>query len=123
LQGASEPEEGLATGSIHGTANTQTEGDPYASMIRDMIRDHWNVPQGLSMGDVLNLEATIRIRLAEDGTMLDPKVVKSSGNALYDDTCVQAIQATRKVPPPPAEKRAVYRRGILFPFDGKSLAH
>jgi colicin import membrane protein len=122
LQNASEPEEGLATGSIHGTANTQTEGDPYASMIRDMIREHWNVPSGLTLGEVLNLETRIRIQLAEDGTLLDPKITKSSGNQLYDDTCVQAIQATRKVPPPPADKRATYRRGIVFPFGGKDLA-
>src|SRR6185295_14645865 len=49
----SEPEEGLATGSVHGTSNVQTEGDPYASMIRDMIREHWNVPQGMTMGEAL----------------------------------------------------------------------
>jgi TonB family protein len=122
LHAASEPEEGLETGSVRGTSNVQTEGDPYASMIRDMIREHWNVPQGMSVGEVINLETRIRIQLAEDGTLLDPKVTKSSGNQLYDDTCVQAIQATRKVPPPPADKRALYRRGIVFPFGGKDLA-
>ena len=122
LEGVTD-DEGLATGSVHGTSNVQTEGDPYASMIRDMIREHWNVPQGMTMGEALNLETKIRIQLAEDGTMLDPKVIKSSGNNLFDATCVQAIQATRKVPPPPADKRALYRRGIIFPFEGKDLAH
>jgi len=122
LQGAAEPDEGLETGSRLGTSNVATEGDPYATLIASMIRENWNVPQGMTVGDVISLETRIRIQLAEDGTLLDPKITKSSGNQLYDDTCIQAIQATRKVPPPPADKRAMYRRGIVFPFGGKDLA-
>lgn len=117
-----EPDEGLATGSARGTANTATAGDPYATEIRDLIQSNWNVPTGLSIGDAVNLEAEIRIKLAEDGTMLEPKVTRSSGNPLYDASCIQAIVNTRRVPPPPPDKRALYRRGIIFPFDGKSLA-
>jgi TonB family protein len=122
LQNASEPEEGLETGSARGTSNVATEGDPYLSMVRDRIRENWNVPQGLTMGQALNLETKIRIQLDSDGTLLDPKIITSSGNALFDATCIQAIQATRKVAPPPPEKRAQYRRGIGILMEGKDLA-
>jgi TonB family protein len=122
LQGASEPEEGQLDGSIRGTSNVRTEGDPYFSMIRDRIRDNWSVPQGVALGQVLDLETKVRIRVGEDGTLLEPKIIKSSGNALFDDTCIQAIQATRKVDPPPPEKRDVSRRGVILALDGNTLA-
>jgi len=80
------------------------------------------VPQGLTLGQVLNLETKVRIRLGDDGSLLDPRVVKSSGNQLFDDTCIQAIQATRKVDPPPPEKRAMVRGGLAFVMEGKDLA-
>ena len=118
-----EPPEGQLNGSVNGTAATASEGDAYATLIRDEIRAHWNVPTGLSIGEVINFEAEVRISLAQDGTILEPKLRKSSGNTLYDDSCMQAVQATRKVPPPPPALRALYRKGIIFPFGGKDLAH
>jgi len=121
-EGLTEDQEGLPTGTARGTSNVQTEGDPYFSMIRDRIQQNWNVPQGLTLGQVLNLETKVRIKLGDDGSLLDPRVVKSSGNQMFDDTCIQAIQATRKVDPPPPEKRAMARGGLVFLMEGKDLA-
>jgi TonB family protein len=117
-----EPEEGLATGSKTGTSNVATEGDPYLTAVVEAIKRNWSVPRGLSLGMANNLEAEMKISIGDDGQILSSSVRKSSGNALYDDACLQAIQATRTVPPPPADRRARMRRGIALVFDGKDLA-
>jgi TonB family protein len=122
FQNAEESTEGDPNGSKTSDSNTATEGDPYATAIYNAIRNNWSVPTGLSLGDVLNFETAIQVRISEDGTILEPKLRRSSGNALFDDSCLQAVQATRHVPPPPASQRAKYRRGLGLVFEGKSLA-
>jgi TonB family protein len=119
---AEEPPEGSLTGSEHGTANEASAGDAYATAVYEAIKKNWNVPAGLSVGDVINLDTEVRISISDDGTILAPRMTKSSGNGLYDDSCVQAVAATRKVPPPPASVRARYRRGVVLEFGGKDLA-
>jgi TonB family protein len=123
FQNAEESTEGDPNGDRNSNSNTATEGDPYATAIYNAIRNNWSVPTGLSLGDVLNQDALITVRIAEDGTLLEPRLRKSSGSPLYDDACLQAVQATRHVPPPPPAQRAKYRRGLTLDFDGKSLAH
>jgi colicin import membrane protein len=115
-----ESNEGDSSGSAAGTSNTAVEGDPYATLIYEAIRRNWNVPSGL--GSAMSYEAEVRISIDDDGTMRAPRMARSSGNQLFDDSCLQAIQATRQVPPPPANQRARYRRGVVLAFDGKDLA-
>lgn len=117
-----EEDEGQLTGSASGTASEASAGDEYASKIYEAIRRNWNVPTGLSAGDVTGLVADVKVSIADDGTLGDVKLIKPSGNDLYDDSCVQAIQATGKVPAPPLELRGKFRRGLLLGFEGKDLA-
>ena len=119
---AEEPPEGSLTGSATGTSNEASVGDEYATQIYEAIRKNWVVPTGLSVGDVINQETDIKISIGDDGTILSSTVRKGSGNSLYDDSCIQAVQTTHKVPPPPAAVRARYRRGVLLVFAGKDLA-
>jgi outer membrane biosynthesis protein TonB len=117
-----EPEEGLLTGSDRGTTNEASEGDAYATAIYEAIRKNWNVPQGMSLGAVANLETEVVIKISEDGSLIgQPARRKSSGSDLFDDSCVQAIQAARLPAPPPAQ-RAKYRRGLVIACEGKDLA-
>jgi TonB family protein len=123
LQNAEESTEGDPNGDRHSDSTTASEGDPYATEIYNAIRNNWSVPTGLSLGDVLNFEVAISVRIAEDGTLLEPRMQRSSGNGLFDASCLQAVQTTRRVPPPPPSQRAKYRRGLGLVFEGKSLAH
>lgn len=123
LQNADPDTTGDLSGDRNSDANETQQGDPYATEIYNAIRKNWNVPTGLSLGDALNLEAQITVRISEDGTLLEPRLKKSSGSGLYDDACLQAVQTTHRVPPPPPAKRAYWRRGLTLLFDGKSLAH
>jgi colicin import membrane protein len=117
-----EPAEGSLSGSASGTSSEASVGDEYATKIMEAVRKNWTVPTGLSVGDVLNLETEIRIAISPSGEITASSVRKSSGNTLYDDSCLQAVQTTRHVPPPPPEVRAMYRRGIALLFGGKDLA-
>jgi TonB family protein len=119
---AEEPPEGSLTGSAQGTATEASEGDAYATSVMEAIRKHWNVPQGMSLGAVMNLETDVRIKIDDAGGIGDARKVKSSGSDLFDDSCVQAVQSTGRVPPPPPALRSMYRRGVLITCDGKQLA-
>ena len=117
-----EPEEGQLTGSATGTATEATAGDAYATAISEAIRKNWSTPTGLvTDGELARLTTVIKVRVGEDGTILENKLYKSSGNSFYDDACVTAVQATRKVPPPPASLRRSAARGYALEFPGKDM--
>jgi TonB family protein len=121
--GAEEQAEGSLTGSAFGTANQAAAGDEYATAIFEAIRGNWNTPSGLvSDSELAALSAEIRISISPDGKLGNPRVLKPSGNQYFDDSCVQAVNATVRVPPPPEGLAARFKRGTLLVFSGKDLA-
>jgi TonB family protein len=68
------------------------------------------------------LSAEVRVSISADGRLGNPRVLKPSGNQYFDDSCVQAVSATGRVPPPPAGLATRFKRGALIVFDGKDLA-
>ncbi len=118
-----ESNEGELTGSTQGTANQAQEGDAYATAVYEAIRRNWSAPSGLvNESELAGLVATIKVNIAPDGALSNASVRKSSGNRIFDDSCMQAVSATAKVPPPPAAVAAQFRRGLLLDFEGKNLA-
>ncbi len=118
-----ESDEGQLTGSADGTATTAQEGDAYATAVNDAIKRNWSAPAGLlNDAQLAKLEAEVRVGIGPNGELQAPKIAKSSGNALFDDSCIQAVTATGRVPPPPPALRNQFRRGMLLGFEGKNLA-
>ena len=117
-----EPDEGQLNGSATGTANEATLGDAYATAIHDAIQRNWTVPSGLvSDTELRRLTAEVRIRVGADGSITDSRLLHPSGNSYFDDSCMAAITATRKVPPPPPAVRKLAARGFAMDFDGKDI--
>ena len=117
-----EPDEGQLSGSAQGTANEASAGDAYATSIFDAIRRNWSAPSGLvSDAELGRLAAEIRIRVGDDGTITDSRLLRPSGNSYFDDSCMAAITATRKVPPPPPAVRKLAARGFAIDFAGKDI--
>jgi TolA protein len=115
--------EGSLTGSPEGTSTQGVSGDEYATAIYTAIRRNWVTPTGLvTDAELAGLTAEVRISIREDGTLANPQVKKSSGNQYFDDSCIQAVKSTGRVPPPPANLRARFQRGTLLDFAGKDLA-
>ena len=112
-----ETDEGQLDGIREGTSSEAVTGDAYASQIFMLIRRNWNVPVGLISDDQLNkLSAQVKVQVAADGVLKGEAIVKSSGNATFDESCLQAVTATGSVPPPPADRRAAFARGVALLF-------
>jgi TonB family protein len=115
---AEEAAEGSLTGSAEGTSNQAVGGDEYATAIFEAVHKNWSTPTGLvSDSELATLSAEVRVSISADGLLGNPKVIKSSGNQYFDDSCVQAVKATGRVPPPPPG----FKRGIRLGFEGKEL--
>jgi TonB family protein len=112
-----EPAEGSLTGSAEGTSTQGSQGDAWATAVHNLVRNAWVTPVGLiTDAELRGLIAKVRISIGEDGTLSNPTVQKSSGNAYFDDSCIQAVKAAGKVPPPPGKAKR-----MLLTFDGAQL--
>ena len=93
-------------------------GDEYATAINDAVHKNWSTPTGMvSDSELATLSAEVRLSISPSGTLSNPRVTKPSGNQYFDDSCVQAVKATGRVPPPPAG----FKRGFTLVFEGKDL--
>jgi TonB family protein len=116
-QATEEPAEGSLTGSLEGTSTQGVSGDAWATMVNNTIRNAWNTPVGLiTDSELQTLVAKVKISISDDGTLSSPLVKQSSGNSYFDDSCIQAVKAAGKVPPPPAKSKH-----LLITFDGAKL--
>jgi len=118
-QATEEPAEGSLTGSPLGRSTEGVTGDTWASAVDAALHSGWVTPVGLiTDAEMAGLIAKVRIAISEDGTLSNPVVQKSSGNQYFDDSCIRAVKAAGKVPPPPSAK---YKH-MLVSFDGSKLA-
>jgi colicin import membrane protein len=118
-QATEEPAEGSLTGSLLGRSTEGVTGDAWASAVDAALHSGWVTPVGLiTDSEMVGLVAKVRISISEDGTLSNPVVQKSSGNQYFDDSCIRAVKAAGKVPPPPSAK---YKH-MLVSFDGSKMA-
>jgi len=116
--GAEEPE-GRPEGTPEGTADTASEGDPYATEVWRRIHDGWRVPQTVPSRDLPRLRALVFLRLADDGRIIEHRVVEPSGNRFFDASTIEAVLRVDRLPPPPAARaKAILESGILLEFSG-----
>jgi TonB family protein len=112
-----EPAEGSLSGSLEGTSTQGVVGDAWATAVNNAIKSAWVTPVGLiTDAELQTLVAKVQIAVSEDGILSNPVVKKSSGNPYFDDSCVQAVKAAGKVPPPPSKAKR-----LLIAFDGAKL--
>ncbi len=72
--------------------------DMYALAVQKLVKDHWRFPQ---MATRQELVARVRIRVGQDGAILDASVVSSSGRPDFDASALRAVADTRQLPKPP----------------------
>jgi len=72
----------------------------YYNAMRSRIRDSW-----AWVGTNQRLKATVRFGIEADGTIVNIRLVKSSGDQSYDESVLRAIARVGKLDPPPAEYR------------------
>jgi hypothetical protein len=108
IQVRKSPTSGSESGATsQGTKNAQT-ADPsflnaYGTAVGLAIRKNWFYT---GPGE---LEALVNVTILRDGTLVFGGFEKKSGNALFEESLVNAIKRTAKVEPPPFELETVMR--------------
>ena len=86
-----------ATGATNATGNAARDAAPsaaYAGRIKARIKPNIVLTQEV----VGNPIAEVEVRCAPDGSIVGRRIVKTSGNPVWDDTVLRAIDRTAKLP-------------------------
>ncbi len=86
----------------------------YYDKIWRRVRANWILPTEIATSRQ-NLMAVVTVRIARDGTPLDIELERSSGNRLFDDSCMRAARKTVPFPPLPKDYPERYMElGLRF---------
>jgi colicin import membrane protein len=88
------------TGGAGGNALTREEGselEAYFQMLTNRVRENAVPIEGVSD----TLEARVEFMLAADGSISHVRILKSSGNAEFDNSALEAVAQTRSIGPRP----------------------
>jgi hypothetical protein len=99
---------GSPDGDPMGDSETGTEGDRYLALVVRELQSHYNVSKTIPDRELVQLGATVVLRLDASGRVLGHAFERRSGNAGYDAALERAIAAAR-LPPPPPELRERFR--------------
>jgi len=88
------------------------EIDKYQVLIRQKVVRNWLKPTGSSKG----LVSTVKVRLIPGGDVIDVKVIKSSGNVIYDRSVERAVRKASPLPLPKDPAIAARMYDIEFNF-------
>lgn len=84
-------------GSVGGLGTAAMAG--YRDKIINEIRNHWFYPDTTDR----TLETTVSAKIIKDGTIMEIKREKSSGNRTFDNSAEAAVRNASPVTPPPFE--------------------
>jgi colicin import membrane protein len=99
---------GAPDGDPLGDSESAAEGDRYLALVVRELQSHYNVAKTIPDRELVQLGATIVLRLDASGRVLGHTFERRSGNGAYDAALERAIAAAR-LPPPPAELRERFR--------------
>ena len=90
---------GSRGGGSGGIARTQIER--YYGLLGERVRNYWTIPPNLT--DIENLKTVVIFDVARDGAVRGLRIEKLSGNRVYDNAALRAVEraATPSLPPPP----------------------
>lgn len=92
---------------------SQLRVSEYIEDLKAKIHEHWAIPQYLSDS---NLKASILIDLDERGNLVRREVYATSGNSVFDSSCMAAVANAAPFGPPPNELKSA-RIMIRFPSE------
>jgi TonB family protein len=113
-----EPEEaeGALDGDVDGDAARQ-EGDRYLGLVTARVKRHYDVSETISPDQRISLRAEVFIRISRAGDVMDAKLVRASGNGLFDAAVLAAVKRAAPLPPPPAPLvNEFQRQGVTMVF-------
>ena len=82
----------------------------YQQQIITTIKNNWTW-----VGPRDDLRVVVRFNIKDDGEITGLRLIRPSGNALYDDSVLRAIERSSPLPPPPEDVRKDFSEvEILF---------
>lgn len=88
--------------SMKGEANTGISIRWYQMEVEDKIKNNWSYPVALvTPKNQKNLEATIAIKVKNDGSILKFWFIKRSSNVVFDQSVFKAVERSDPLPPFP----------------------
>lgn len=115
-------QEGSEDGVDEGDALVKQKGDEYLTKVYRAVKSKYSVPELIPARERLLLQADVVIYLDRSGNVKNLKLIKASGNTLYDNAVVGAIKKAAPFPPPPDELADVYsKEGIEIPFRASKM--
>lgn len=89
----------------------------YYGLIETHLHQNWKLPQWLLES---NLKAQAIVKIDSVGNVTFKKIVKSSGNSIFDAEVLEAIEKSSPFPPPPEGLQSlVSLGGVVFNFPDK----
>lgn len=114
--------DGQGGGSIGGGGGgvARTELERYYGLLSERVRNFWTVP--LNLTELQKLSTTVAVDVARDGTVRGLKIEKASGNKIYDEAALRAVEraASPAFPPPPNSVKETWL-ALGFRFCGASV--
>jgi TonB family protein len=103
----------LAAGSSI-TGLNKIDYDDYLEKLDDKLKSNWNLPSLLKNR---NYKATVVVFVDSNGNILKKEVKKSSGNQVFDEKCLEAVDRSAPFDAPPLKLRNILQvDGIEFGF-------
>lgn len=91
----------------------------YNEVVRVTMYKAWNQPASVN---IEGLTTTVQIEVGLDGTILDNRMQKGSGNAMMDESVMQAVQSVSRIEGlPPAFLEKNRRFTIAFELTSKEI--
>jgi TonB family protein len=95
------------------TGLTRLKANEYLSDLTTRVRERWVLPQWLSDA---NLKASVVMAIDGRGQIVRKEIAVSSGNSIFDSSCLAAVADAAPFAPPPEEfEDALFM--IRFPFE------
>ena len=86
--------------------------DTYISQVRTRIHGNFHLPQWLAEAD---LHAQALAMIDENGYVIRREIVKSSGNDIFDNMVIEAIDKSSPFAAPPQALKSIMQfRGVIF---------
>lgn len=102
---------------VPGTGTTSSSN--YRDALASIYYDAWTVPDGV-MNDEPN--TIVRITVSADGTVINARIITSSGDKKVDESVQRALERVTSVPPLPDQSKVQQEFTISFNLETKRMS-
>lgn len=115
-QAPAEELEGDPDGDKNGDA-ARAEGERYFGIISAAVRRYYDVSNTIPEAERRTLRAQVSMQISGSGEVTGVKILKGSGNEMFDEAVQSAVKKAAPFPPPPEHlKKGLAHEGVSLAF-------